>query len=165
MNLRRALMLNEKNKKLLIDIGITSGSFILASTILILMIFLAKKSWVNGLRPSVSQTLEAYSPRTYRLGKDVSFNSPLSSSSAVYKCTKIKNDNREYVAVILRLSTIAGPVPAVFISTSTEAEFAGYAIDNGKMDPIFAKDFSETIINYWQTQLPKFLNKAGVFND
>ena len=107
-------MLSEKNKVILIKVSILAGAFIVTCAILITMIFLAKGFWKNGLRVSVGQTLEKYSENTYKTGDFVELKSQFSPGAAVFNCKK-NNDSNRYYAVIMRISTISGPAPAVFL--------------------------------------------------
>ena len=157
-------MLSEQNKVILIKVSILAGAFIVTCAILITMIFLAKGFWKNGLRVSVGQTLERYSENTYKTGDFVELKSQFSPGAAVFNCKK-NNDSNRYYAVIMRISTISGPAPAVFLCSEYDAEFAGFAVENGNLKQTMNPDFQEIHIRYWKSLLPKILQKAGLFDD
>lgn len=157
-------MLSERNKKILIKVAILFGAFVVAGGILTGMIFLAKGFGKTGLKAKIEQTLEIYEPDSYTVGDFVKLKSHLSAETAVFKCRKARGGQTLY-AVILRMSTLAGPCPAVFVCSQNSADFAGFAIDNGKAEAILNPSFNELHIQYWKDSLSSILVTAGLFDD
>lgn len=158
-------MLSETSTARLINISILTGAFLLVASFLVAFIFLARNSWTSGLRENVIETVEEYEKGEWKIGEKIDFKSSLSTSSAVYKCTKVKNDGNEYFAVIIRITSIAGPLPAVFICKKNDSRFIGYALQNGKLSNILTEQFSPSHIKFWQNKLPEILLQAGVIDD
>lgn len=158
-------MLSEKNKTLLIKTGILFGAFIVVSAILVSMIFLSKGFKNSALKENIEQTLETYASGEYKVGNYVELKSQLSNEAVVFECSKSKKDSTKLYAVILRISTLAGASPAVFVCSKYDCTFAGFAIENGKVSRLLNPDFREIHIDYWQNSLSKILMNAGLFND
>ena len=116
-------MLNSKDKESLIKLGILIGSFILIFSILLIMTIFSRSSWEKGLRTSVLEVLESYSPNTYISADFVKIYSNLSVSAAVYELKKTVTTSEKDFAVIIRIPTIVGPEPAVFICNSKTVNF------------------------------------------
>ncbi len=158
-------MLSEKNKTLLIKFGILFGAFVVVSAILVSMSFLSRGFKNSALKANVEQTLENYAPGEYKPGNYVELKSQISNDSAVFECSTSKKNSTKLYAIILRISTLAGSTPAVFICSQYSCDFAGFAIENGKVSKLLNPDFKEIHIDYWQNALPKILMNAGLFND
>lgn len=157
-------MLSEKNKILLIKTSILAGSFIFVTALLTAMVFLAKGFWKSGLKVSVENTLSEYSEASYEVGNFVELKSQRSPGAAVFECKK-KGDSGTYYAVVMRIPTLAGPAPAVFLCSEYGTDFAGFAVDNGKIQQALQPDFQEIRLQYWKDLLPELLLKAGMFDD
>lgn len=147
-------MLDEIQKKKLIDIAIVSGSFLVCAAVLVLLVFASRGLYRNGLKANVQTVLEKSFPDDeYIVGDFVELNSSRSLNTAVFSCAKKKSASKKY-AVITRIPGIMGMMPAVFLWTPGEnAEFVGYALDNCKADSVFKKEYSAGIIKYWQEDL------------
>lgn len=158
-------MLSQRNKELLAKAGIVLGAFIVSFALLILMIFISRGSKDRGLRETAERTMGRYRPQVFAVGDKVDFRSALSSICNVYECGITDRPGVECYAVVMRITTFAGPEPAVFVCTKTRAEFIGYCIDNGKLEPVLNPEHSPANIRYWQYELPRILLKAGLFND
>lgn len=158
-------MLSEKNKTLLIKTGILFGAFVVVSAVLVSMIFLSKGFKVSALKENVEQTLENYKSGEYKVGNYVELKSQLSTEAVIFECSKAKKNSTRLYAVILRISTLAGSAPAVFVCSEYECTFAGFAIENGKVNRLLNPGFKEIHIDYWQNSLSGILLNAGLFND
>ncbi len=158
-------MLSLSSRKKLINASILSGAFIFACSILIVFVYLTKNSLSSGLKQKVEQTVERYEKGGWKIYNQVEFKLQTAASLFVYRCSKVRGDNSDYYAVILRISTISGAAPAVFLCRKGQAVFAGYAFDNGKMEDVMSRENSATPIKYWEKELPLILKKAGLFNE
>lgn len=158
-------MLSQRNKEILAKTGMLAGAFVVAFALLMLMVFASRGSKDRGLKETIERTMETYRPGAFAIGDKADFNSPLSFSCAVYECEIKDTPGLESYALVMRITTFAGPEPAVFVCTRTGAQFIGYCIDNGKLEPVLNPEHSPANIRYWQYELPGILFKAGVFND
>ena len=89
----------------------------------------------------------------------------MSVSAAVYELKKTVTTSEKDFAVIIRIPTIVGPEPAVFICNSKTVNFVGYAINNGKARNILSENNSFNNISYWVKNIYNILEKAGINYD
>ncbi len=125
--------------------------------ILIYATVLSKKSWNNNLSKSVQKVLDEYEPETWTVKDSIVINKPISVNCAAYQ---IKNnmDNSSAVAVILRVTTFYGPLPAVFIYNDDEnITFAGFSSLHGRVRQEAQGTKSDKRINYWKSKIPEIL--------
>ncbi len=155
-------MLNDKQKLLLKNLAIFLGFCLLNIGILTGSIFSSKGFWYKGLQKSVQKTLNEYSPNTYRTKEFIKLQSGISLNCASYECLNLRT-NQDCVAVILRIPSITGAAPAVFIyNHDGSVLFAGYAVKNGRAQNLMNPKFASGNIEYWIKKLPEILTKAGV---
>ena len=73
-----------------------------------------------------------------------------------------ENGENDYYVVIVRIPSITGAVPAVYLySKRTGTTFVSYAIENGKANNIMDANFSSSSILYWQSRIDDMLTKSG----
>ena len=105
------------------------------------MIFAGKKNWEKGLRLAVEQVLPA---NEWQCGDIIPLDSSYSVSAACFKISNIKSPSKKSYALILRISSYWGPLPAVFLFQDDRATFEGIAYLNNSV----AKEFSENKFNH-----------------
>lgn len=141
-----------------IFLGIIFGMTVLLTTVTLL----SRNSWKAGLAKEVQYVLDTYSESQYTVSQNVPVKSMISTSAAVY--TLLKKDDRQkqkYYGILVRIPSILGPLPAVFIYNEKEGvTFAGYAIDNGKASSTVNLQVSSTVIKYWEEMIPKIISKS-----
>lgn len=147
--------------------GIFLGIIVGVFAVLIAMVFLSKNSWKNGLSVEVQSVLNDYEKDTYTVNKFIELNSPLSTSAAVYSLIKKGSPANEiYYGVIVRIPSVTGPAPAVFISGEKDLsgkykfQFAGFAEDFGKAKDLSDVKLLSSDISYWETVVSKSLEKS-----
>ena len=149
--------MNEKGKTLLFQSAIFTGIILAFFIILAGMIFAGKKNWEKGLRLAVEQVLP---PNEWQCGDMVPLNSNYSVSAACYKVSNIKSPSKKYYALVLRISTYFGPLPAVFLYQGDKAAFEGIAYLNNSV----AKEFNENKFNrqidYWTDTATLIVRRA-----
>lgn len=152
-------MTEEKTSKQLLKIyGIASGILLVMAAILAVMIFASARSWQNGLRQKTAEVLEREEPGIWSVGDFVKINSPFSLSCACYKLRKKSGGEKTY-AVILRISTIYGPFPAVFTCTKDgDAHFVGFSGLNGRIADLSKQDKADMHIQYWTNRIAKIID-------
>ena len=167
INFFNKINIDEKTKKVLQMFSIFFGIIIGMTVILVTMTLLSRTSWKNGLAIEMQTVLDKYEESQYTVGKNLPVNSNLSTSSAVYSLLK-KNakSSEKYYGIIVRMPSILGPVPAVFIYTEknkiSEVKFAGYALDNGKAVDTIKLQSTSNIMNYWEKMIPQIIAKTEV---
>jgi len=149
--------MNEKGQKLLVQSAIFTGIILAFFIILAGMIFAGKKNWEKGLRLAVEQVLPA---NEWQCGDIIPLDSSYSVSAACFKISNIKSPSKKYCALILRISTYFGPLPAVFLYQDDKATFEGIAYFNNSV----AKEFSENKFNrqidYWTDTAALIVRRA-----
>ena len=155
-------MLSEANKKLLIKISILAGTFLVIFAILASSIILSRSFYQNGLRQNCQAVLDDVYPKSYKTGEYVDLKSGQNFSAACFKAKNVKNGESEYYVVIVRIPSITGAVPAIYLySKRTGTIFVSYAIENGKAGKVMDADFSSSSILYWQSRIEEMLIKSG----
>lgn len=161
--MRKIIKLDTKSKKIIKNFLVFFGMVFGMIVVLIVFAFIARNSWRAGLAVEVQKVLDSYPHGQYTVGMNLPVNSTLSTSAAVYKLIK-KDDrkNERYYGVIVRIPSMLGPLPAVFIySENNGVFFAGYAVDNGKASATVGKRISSGILKYWEDMIPKIIASAG----
>lgn len=159
----RKFRMNARTKKIIQLFSIFFGMIFAMCMILVLFTVLARNSWKNGLAIEVQRVLNSYQDAHYTVGKYVELDSTLSTSAAVYTLLK-KDDhkNQKYYGIIVRIPSVLGPVPAVFVySEASGVHFAGYAVDNGKASDTVGKQISSNVMNYWEDMIPRIIKKTN----
>ena len=159
----RKFRLDNETKKILKIFSIFFGMIFGMCMLLVIFTVLARNSWKSGLALEVQLVLDSYPEAQYTVGKYLELDSTLSTSTAVYSLLK-KDDrkNQKYYGIIVRIPSILGPVPAVFVyNENTGVRFAGYAIDNGKASDTVVKQISNSVMNYWENMIPKIISKTN----
>lgn len=159
----RKFRLDNETKKILKIFSIFFGMIFGMCMLLVIFTVLARNSWKSGLALEVQHVLDSYPEAQYTVGKYLELDSTLSTSTAVYSLLK-KDDrkNQKYYGIIVRIPSILGPVPAVFVyNENTGVRFAGYAIDNGKASDTVDKQISNSVMNYWENMIPKIISKTN----
>lgn len=145
------------------------GLFVLLLLILFGIIFgfsfLSKKSWQNGLKEQIQTVLANSTKEKFTLGDYVYLNSPFDTSCAMYTY-KNANGSKKGYALILRMQTIYGPQPAVFLYTSgKEAQFVDFVSFGGKAKQQIQAVSKDAQIAYWCKRIPEIIqagNTTGV---
>lgn len=133
------------------------------TAILVVFTLVSRTSWETGLAYDVQSVLNEYSDGEYTVGKYLHLQSAFSTSSAVYSLLKKDgNGQGRYYGVMVRIPSIVGPVPAVFVYSEKDGvQFAGYAVDMGKVGAASAISVSSGIMAYWERLIPEIVSKAN----
>lgn len=160
--MRRFLNLDNKSKRILKNFLIFFGLIFGMAAILVIFSLAAGNSWKIGLAVEVQSVLYSYPDGQYTVGKNLELKSALSTSSAVYSLIKKdERKNEKYYGIIVRIPSVLGPLPAVFIyNDSKGVSFAGYAVDNGKAEETVDIRIANSIMSYWEEMIPKIIEKA-----
>lgn len=156
------IKLNSEMKKQLVSFSIFFGIVFFLTVILVTFTLLSRNSWKSGLALEMQLVLDSYQETKFTVNKNLPVESTLSSSVAVYSLLKrdVRKDEK-YYGVIVRMPSILGPLPAVFVySEAAGVSFAGYAIDNGKASATVAMPLENTVMRYWEDMIPKIIAKT-----
>lgn len=155
---------NEKKlfyKTLLIKCGIFCGILAGFFAVLVLFTLLGRNSWKNGLKKETSQVLKDNGIENIQLGNWVKIKTALTVSVSVYEAISENTENteNEMYAVIIRVPTLYGPVPAVYIySDKNGAQFIGFSHIAGKTNSHIKASSENSQIEYWKNKIPVILN-------
>lgn len=152
-------MLDRETKNNLRIFGTFLGTLTLMTGILVAATALAKGPKDALLALDVQRVLDRYEPGGYAVGSAVELRSAFSTSAAAYSLSRAGAEGGEpCFGVIVRIPTIFGPMPAVFVCSGAEpAAFAGYAVDAAKAMDLDSTRLSRGVLGYWQRTIPKIL--------
>ena len=139
--------MNEGAKKQLVQTGFFTGIIIFFFLILSLFSVFGRKNWEQGLRAAAESVLPA---EDYKCGKLLKIDSNFSVSAACYELTKKNESSKKHFAVVLRISSYLGPLPAVFVCKDGKAEFMGIAYFKTSLSQAFVDGKDDRQILYWK---------------
>ncbi len=159
--------MSNRGKKLLKDYCIFIGFIVFFFCILLLLSLFSYKKWSNGLKNHVEEVLGRTSPGSYIVGDNIKIHSLFSVSAACYKVLPAREENNIKVgnvyAVIMRVTTIYGPLPAVFIYDDVNGtSFKGFSCLDEELEKHFEETLRNSQLQYWEKQIPKMLEKANI---
>lgn len=146
-----------KNKQLT-DYGIFLLILIVLLSVISLFIIANRNKWNRGLSEQIKTVLEKNDYKKVAVQRTpVVINSPLTTSCAAYK-VKYEGSGEDETAVIIRVTTLYGPVAAVYIQHDNRiVDF----IDFTSSERITEKqniDLSKNMqIDYWKKRIPAIL--------
>lgn len=139
------------SKEALQEYGIFAGSIVLLGLLLSVTVIFSKGMWRNGLKGEVSRVLEESGNGMWRVGDFIELDSSLSLSAACFRATSKSESG--YVCVV-RMQTMYGPVPAVFILNERyAARFAGIAGLHGNIERAIENGAAKSQIRYWARRM------------
>ena len=151
----------EKIKKL----SIASGILLFLFLLMFLFLILSRNSWQKGLSKSVERFFSRRYSDTYVVESGKRINSGFSTSAYGFTVTE-KKSRKAYTAVVLNITTLYGPYPAVFLCGNDDyvkfLGFIGFPEDfEGMVTPVSMK----SVIYYWEKRIPSILTGRGVSDD
>ena len=148
------------SKKLLKQYGIFAGIIIGLFALLTCVILLSENKWQNGLKEEISRVLEEEAPGEWIVGEYIEINAPVALSSACFQVRRKDNGAKKY-ALIVRIETIYGPLPAVFLyNDKSVAQFIGIAGLHGRVRKVIGNGKNDAKINYWIKRIPDIVRNA-----
>ena len=139
--------MSEKAKKQLCQAGIFTGIVLFFFLALALFVFLGKKSWENGLRSAAQDVLNS---KEYTVGKFIPIDNSFNVSAARYELFKGNEPSRKLKAVVLRVASYWGPLPAVFVCDDAKAEFMGIAYMKSSVSKALEAEKEDKQMLYWE---------------
>lgn len=150
---------NDKIKMLGV-FGIFTFFCIIVLIIMILTIRLSSNSWQKNLRQDVANALEEHQSDTWQIGDFIKMKSPIAQNAACFEAVN-KTDSSKNYAIILRVQTIYGSFPAVFIyNEKSGASFIGFINLHGRINDMLTTNLSDSRLLYWQKRIPAIMQKA-----
>lgn len=151
-------MKNFSYKQYFRNYAIAAALLLAAFLILIYSVKLSRNSWVNGLRASVEKVLNENGD-VWLVGDTIEISSPMTTNAAAYNIIN-KQTKEVSEAVILRVTTLYGPLACVFTcDENNDVEFAGFSSLHGRIATQFRDKSFDQRIEYWQRKVPSILGK------
>ncbi len=129
-------------------------------SVLTYFVFAAKKSWNKNLAVAVQKVLDEEENNRWKVGNNIAVNKPLTVNCAAYELNDSKDNQKEY-AVIIRIMTYYGPVPAVYVynEESGQTDFIGYSSLHGRIKTQIMNNKSDKRREYWQENIPQIIGR------
>lgn len=145
-------------KEFFINYGIFTLIIAIFIGILIYPIKAGQKAWYKNLKNNIEFVLDESEPNAWTVENPIKIKNPFSLSAVCYEARNRKNGEM-YKAMIIRIQTFYGPLPAVFtIDKNNNVELIGFVSVHGRI----AKQTKAKLINkrldYWKTKIPEIIN-------
>lgn len=126
--------------------------------ILVYSVYLSRKSWDKNIKTSVEKVLDDYESNQWTVGNSKPIKNPMSMTSACYEA-RSRRTGEVYNAVIVRIETFYGPLPAVYLCDSeNNVTFVGFATLHGRIASIIKSSGPDKRIDYWAKKIPYIIN-------
>lgn len=139
--------MNVGAKKQLVQTGFFTGIIVIFFLVLSLFSVFSRKNWERGLRLAVEDVLPS---EEWQCGKFVKIDSSLNVSAACFEAVKKNESSKKAYAVILRIASYMGPLPAVFVYKDGKVEFMGIAYFKTSLSQAFVDGKDDRQILYWK---------------
>lgn len=137
--------------------GIVVAYLVIIFGILIYFSKISQKSWQKNLKTTTQTVLNEYFDNEWTVGNPVRIKNALSQSSACFE-TYNKKNGEMYKSIIIRIQTMYGPLPAVFIvDKENNVTFAGYSSVHGRVQNQLNNNNNNKRILYWKQKIPEIL--------
>ncbi|MBQ7166553.1 MAG: hypothetical protein IJR93_06410 [Treponema sp.] len=143
-------------KKQFIQFGIFIAFLVVLFAVTAVFAALSSSAVRRGLGDSVRAALDSNGYEDVMLEAPCEIQGPLSVTASAYT---VSGSGYSY-AVILRITTMAGPVPAVFLydGTSAKADFLCYLSLSKRVERMLLDSTRHSLIEYWAVRLPEMLS-------
>ncbi len=133
---------------------------LIAAVIFLLLIYSVKvsqNSWDNNLKQTIETFFDEQEPDNWIVETPVRIKSPLITSLACYD-TRNKKNGEYYKTFIVRIQTLYGPVPGIFImDKNNNVDFKGFAVIHGRVAELLHKNTFSKRIDYWRMRIPEMV--------
>lgn len=143
-------------KKQFIQFGVFIAFLVVLFAVTAVFAALSSSSLRRGLGDCVRAALDSNGYEYVMLESPYEIKSPLSVTASAYRISGSKYTH----AVIIRLTTMAGPVPAVFLydGSSAKADFLCYLSLSKRVERMLLDSTRHSLIEYWAVRLPGMLS-------
>lgn len=152
--------MNARSNKLLEQCGIFSGIICALFLLLSLFIVLSRNSWENGLRAAVENVLPA---PEYFVGRKI----PVDKKSNDAICFELSHNvdgqmpAAQNMALVMRVTTYYGPLPAVFSYEYGRAHFEGMAYLKSSVKNEFVESKTDRQMAFWLSSAERIFEEAA----
>lgn len=145
------------NKKFFINYAFFTLFLIVVFGILAYFSIASRKSYSKNLAVSVQTVLDEYNPNTWKTGENIPIDKPIEFNCSAYEITN-KKDSSQAKAVIIRVTTLYGPIAGVYICyPDNSVEFAGWSSLHGRIREAVAINMPDKRVEYWAKKIPDIL--------
>ena len=145
------------NKDFFIKYGIFVASIAILFGLMFYFVKLSCKSWNKYLRSNVEITLEENEPNTWTIDNPIKIKNSFAMNAAGFEVRNRKNGETRK-ALIIRVQSIYGPLPAVFtVSKDGEVYFSGYSSIHSRVLTQLNSDVLNKKLEYWKEKIPYIL--------
>ena len=145
---------NISYKDFFIRYGIFVAILVILIGLLIYPIKASKKFWTQNLKTTIEIVLDENNPNGWTVEKSIPINNTFSTNAACYEARNRKTGDL-YKALIIRVQTLYGPLPAVFIMDKDQnVSFIGYSSLHGVVNEQLMNNSNSKRINYWINKIP-----------
>lgn len=146
------------NKEFFARYGIFVVIIIVLFGILIYPIKVSQKSWIKNLRSNIEFVLDEREPNGWIVESPVPIKNSFCLSAACYNARN-RTSGDLYKVMILRIQTLYGPLPGVFLIDAEEnVEFVGFVSLHGRIAEQIKHNDKTTRIQFWKEKIPYILN-------
>ena len=122
--------------------------------VLIYSVKISQKSWTKNLRTAVEVVLDEKDPNGWSVEKNVDLKNSFGMNGACYE-VRNRKDGDIYLAVIVRIQSLYGPVPAIFtLDKENNVNFMGYSSVHGMISSQLMNNQNNKRLEYWIEKLP-----------
>lgn len=143
-------------KKQFIQFGVFIAFLIVLFAVTALFSALSSSSMKQGLRDSIAAVLAENGYEDVSIGDSYEIQGPFATSATAYELS----GDRYSHAVIIRMTTMVGPVPAVFLyeGGARKADFLCYLSLSKRVERMLLDSTRHSLIEYWALRLPGILS-------
>ena len=139
--------------------GIFFGIVLGMAAVLVVASLAVRGSWERGLAETLQDALDRLQPESYVVAEPIDLRSAYETDCAAFRLSRKDAAAQADVGILLRVPTLAGAMPAVFLRGSDgSVAFAGYAIPCGRAEPLLDARIHTKSLRYWERQLETLLN-------
>jgi hypothetical protein len=145
------------SKDFFIKYGLFMTIILFVIGILIYFSIISNISWKKNLGISLQKVLnENYGQNEWIVKENIDIKNPFIYNACCYISENIQTE-QECIAIIIRINSFFGPLPAVFlIDENNQVSFVGYAALDGRIKEIIYKTNDNRIL-YWKKKIPQIL--------
>jgi len=137
--------------------GIFIGILTVLIGLLLYPIKLSQSSWQNNLKKTVENVLEENYPNTWNVENSIKIKNTFQLNAACYE-VRNRKDGNTYKAVIIRVQSYYGPIPAIFlVDKNNNKSFVGYTALHGRIAKQINYNQSNSSLNYWKKKIPEII--------
>lgn len=143
-------------KKQFMQFGIFIAFLIVLFAVVALFSALSASASSQGLRGCLADALADHGYADLELGDSYELQNPFTVAAEAYTVSGAKYSH----AVIIRMTTMVGPVPAVFLydGSSAKADFVCYLSLGDRVERMLLDSTEYTLVEYWSVRLPSILS-------